>query len=288
MAELNYDVFLSYSSVDRSSARHLATRLALDGLRIWFDEWEIRPGDNIPLKVSQGVEQARVLVLFMTPAFFASEWTSFESYSAVFRDPMNRERRFIPLLAADCQRPLTLAQFRHIDYRARRPEDYEELLVACRQRMQPDVVTAASSRVRIAATQSLGVPHDETTLNKRLSEDVTLRFTYSSAPPGITLPQGPEEVHTTWLEVFRVVGGSLLGECPEYELNTRLRVSFVALPRGVSVFFVHLNEDDFEQVKLTLAAIGLVEPSASQQPTRSDCRHLRLSSLGRDILFTYY
>ena len=58
-----YDVFLSHSSKDKPVVRDLAQRLKSDGLRVWLDEWEIRPGDMIGLKIEQGLEQSRVLVL---------------------------------------------------------------------------------------------------------------------------------------------------------------------------------------------------------------------------------
>ena len=42
-----YDVFLSDSSADKPVVRELAERLRTAGLRVWFDEWNIRPGDHI-------------------------------------------------------------------------------------------------------------------------------------------------------------------------------------------------------------------------------------------------
>jgi hypothetical protein len=45
-----YDVFISHSSKDKAAARDLAERLKSDSLHVWFDEWEIRPGDMIRLK----------------------------------------------------------------------------------------------------------------------------------------------------------------------------------------------------------------------------------------------
>jgi hypothetical protein len=41
-----YDVFLSHSSADKPVVRELAERLCPAGLRVWFDEWIIRPGDH--------------------------------------------------------------------------------------------------------------------------------------------------------------------------------------------------------------------------------------------------
>ena len=57
MAEdFNYDVFLSHNSKDKAIVRDVAERLRADGLRVWFDEWIIKPGDSIPSKVDEGLE----------------------------------------------------------------------------------------------------------------------------------------------------------------------------------------------------------------------------------------
>lgn len=60
-----YDVFLSYSSKDKSSVHPLAERLKQDGLRVWLDEWEIKPGDSIPLKIQHGLEKSHTLLMCM-------------------------------------------------------------------------------------------------------------------------------------------------------------------------------------------------------------------------------
>ena len=98
MAEdFNYDVFLSHSSKDKAIVRDVAERLQADGLRVWFDEWILKPGDSIPSKIDEGLEQSRVLVLCMSAQAFGSEWAQLESYTFRFRDPLNQERRFLPL-----------------------------------------------------------------------------------------------------------------------------------------------------------------------------------------------
>ncbi|HVZ39756.1 MAG TPA: toll/interleukin-1 receptor domain-containing protein [Candidatus Kapabacteria bacterium] len=42
-----YDIFLSHNSKDKLRVRALAERLKGAGLRVWFDEWIIQPGDDI-------------------------------------------------------------------------------------------------------------------------------------------------------------------------------------------------------------------------------------------------
>ena len=96
-SEFKYDVFLSHSTKDKPTAKAIATRLKKDGLRVWFDAWEIRPGDSIPAKIEEGLEASRVRVLCMSAHAFGSDWASLEASTFRFRDPLNKERRFIPL-----------------------------------------------------------------------------------------------------------------------------------------------------------------------------------------------
>jgi hypothetical protein len=89
-----FDVFLSHSSKDKAVVRPLAERLRKDGVKVWFDEWEIMPGDSIPAKIEEGLEHSRVLVLCMSANAFGSDWAQLESGTFRFRDPLNKERRF--------------------------------------------------------------------------------------------------------------------------------------------------------------------------------------------------
>jgi hypothetical protein len=122
LEEFQYDVFLSHSAKDKSVVRPLAERLRQDGLKVRFDEWECpspsgaREGsrrlgegrgaeaDSIPAKIEEGLEYSRVLVLCMSAHAFGSDWVQLESGTFRFRDPLNKERRFIPLRLDDANR----------------------------------------------------------------------------------------------------------------------------------------------------------------------------------------
>jgi len=97
--DFNYDVFLSHSSKDKDIVRAVAERLRADGLRVWpgvfEDEWEIKPGDSVPKKIDDGLEDSRVLVLCMSANAFGSDWTRLESYTFRFRDPLNSAKQNI-------------------------------------------------------------------------------------------------------------------------------------------------------------------------------------------------
>src|SRR5438105_1937482 len=128
----SYDVFLSHNAKDKPRVRRLAERLQQAGLRVWFDEWNVRSGDIIALKVDEGLEQSRVLLLCISPNALASGWVGLERSTAVHRDPANEGRRFIPLLLADCELPSTLRRYKYVDFRQDSDGAFEEVLNACR------------------------------------------------------------------------------------------------------------------------------------------------------------
>ncbi|MFA6972939.1 MAG: TIR domain-containing protein [Gallionella sp.] len=127
-----HDVFLSHSSKDKAVVRIIAERLRADGLLVWFDDWELKPGDSIPAKIEQGLEQSRVLVLCISANAFGSDWAALESGTFRFRDPLNRDRRFIPLRLDGASIKGSLAQFLYIDWQTEPHEQvYTKLLEAC-------------------------------------------------------------------------------------------------------------------------------------------------------------
>ena len=114
--EFTYDVFLSHSAKDKAVVRDVAERFRKDGVKVWFDEWMLKPGDSIPAKIEEGLERSRVLVLCMSANAFGSDWAQLESGTFRFRDPLNKERRFLPLRLDDAPIKGSLAQFLYINW----------------------------------------------------------------------------------------------------------------------------------------------------------------------------
>jgi small GTP-binding protein len=141
-----YDVFLSHSSKDKAIVRPLAERLRKDGIRVWFDEWALKPGDNLPKKIDDALEESRVLVLCMSSQASSSEWARLESGTFRFRDPLNKDRRFIPLRLDESPIKGSLAQFVYVSWlEADRKREYTKLVEACRPPTSQSAADAASS-----------------------------------------------------------------------------------------------------------------------------------------------
>jgi hypothetical protein len=141
--DFKYDVFLSHSSKDKDVAREIAERLRVDGMRIWFEEWEIglfTTKSKRKRKIEEGLEQSRVLVLCISANTFDSEWAQLEAGTFLFRDPLNRERRFIALRLDATPVKNSLVQFINISwFWEGREKEYENLLEACRPISNPEM-----------------------------------------------------------------------------------------------------------------------------------------------------
>jgi small GTP-binding protein len=146
--DFRYDVFLSHSAKDKSIVRDIAERLKKDGIKVWFDEWVLKPGDSIPAKIEEGLEHSRVLVLCMSANAFCSDWAQLESGTFRFRDPLNKERRFLPLRLDDAPIKGSLAQFLYINWLpADREQEYAKLLEVCRSSEERPIFELHDERV---------------------------------------------------------------------------------------------------------------------------------------------
>ncbi|MBI3443825.1 MAG: DUF1883 domain-containing protein [Magnetospirillum sp.] len=81
-----YDVFISHASEDKEEVvRPLAHALANAGLRVWYDEFELRIGDSLRRKIDRGLASSRFGVIVMSASFFTKGWTNYELDGLVTR-----------------------------------------------------------------------------------------------------------------------------------------------------------------------------------------------------------
>jgi hypothetical protein len=74
-----YDVFVSHAGEDKDDlVRPLAERLSGMGLRVWYDESVLKPGDSLRRSIDRGLSKSRFGVVVLSPSFFRKEWPSKE------------------------------------------------------------------------------------------------------------------------------------------------------------------------------------------------------------------
>jgi elongation factor Tu len=73
------DVFISHSGKDKDAvARPLAEALVARGVSVWYDEYELLPGDSLSRKVAEGLRDSCVGLVILSQSFFASGWARWE------------------------------------------------------------------------------------------------------------------------------------------------------------------------------------------------------------------
>jgi len=104
--EFKYELFLGHGPKEAA-----VERLRAYGLHVWLDKWALKPNEHIRTRIEEVLEHSRVLVPCISANAFGSDWTQLAAGTFRFRDPLNTERRFIPLRVDDApiQSPLLRA-----------------------------------------------------------------------------------------------------------------------------------------------------------------------------------
>jgi len=61
--ETQYDLFLSYNSLNAVAVEKIARILKESGLSVWFDQWELKPGDNFLQKLQEQLNKIHAVVI---------------------------------------------------------------------------------------------------------------------------------------------------------------------------------------------------------------------------------
>ena len=87
-----WDAFISYATEDKEDiARPLANALSALGVKIWWDTYEILPGDSIRKSIDHGIGQSRCGIIILSKSFFAKSWTDYELDGLLQQDVAKRK-----------------------------------------------------------------------------------------------------------------------------------------------------------------------------------------------------
>ena len=74
-----FDVFVSHATEDKDAiVRPLAGALQERGLKVWYDEFELRVGDSLRRKIDIGISRSRFGIVVLSRPFFAKGWSQYE------------------------------------------------------------------------------------------------------------------------------------------------------------------------------------------------------------------
>lgn len=114
-------IFISYSHEDREFAERLALALHHAGEDVWWDKWEIVPGDSLIRKIfEEGLSRAKAFILVLSPHSVRSKWVREELDVATVRR-IEGMTRIIPVLRGPVDIPTLLRSLLWVDL----SEDFE-------------------------------------------------------------------------------------------------------------------------------------------------------------------
>ncbi len=168
-AASTHDVFLSYNSRDSEAARQLHALLAGRGLKVWFDQNEILPGDLWLEKLDQGL-LGSPSVVFLLGAHGWGPWAREEMLAAFNRPELRLIPVFLPGAPKAPDLPLFLRSRRWVDLRSGISGEPLELLVRSLLASAPAVLSPRLAAYRDWAVERfrgldlLGLGHGDVQL----------------------------------------------------------------------------------------------------------------------------
>ena len=118
-------VFLSHSSKDKPRVREIAYFLKENGIYVWIDEAEIKIGDSLIKKITDGISEADYLFAFLSNNSINSAWVQEELEIAMNLEIEKKKVVVVPILLEDCDIPSFLKKKVYADMRTASPNNQE-------------------------------------------------------------------------------------------------------------------------------------------------------------------
>jgi hypothetical protein len=97
-AAKTYDLFISHATEDKDDfVRPLAKALEEHGVRVWYDETELKVGDSLRRSIHRGLANSRYGVVVLSSAFFAKNWPQYELDGLVAREMSAGSKVVLPI-----------------------------------------------------------------------------------------------------------------------------------------------------------------------------------------------
>ena len=121
-------VFLSHTSSDKAFVNRLAIDLRGKNVPVWFDKWELKVGDSLSTKISEGINNSGWLAVVLSKKSVESAWVQKELNAALARELRKKEVFVLPIIIDDCDVPIFLQDKVYADFRHSYNEGLDSLL----------------------------------------------------------------------------------------------------------------------------------------------------------------
>lgn len=91
--------------------------LEANGYIPWLDEWDIKVGESIPEKISNGLQEADFVIVILSEDSVSSKWVEREWQTKYWGEIEKGQVNVLPLLLKDCKIPELLKTKKYADFR---------------------------------------------------------------------------------------------------------------------------------------------------------------------------
>jgi len=98
-------IFLCHSHRDKEFARKLARDLSELTIQVWFDEWELQPGDSLHECIGKALVESAFIAVLLTPDSVSSNWCKSELQQGLAAEKRLNRKIVLPLLCKSVQPP---------------------------------------------------------------------------------------------------------------------------------------------------------------------------------------
>lgn len=251
--------FLSYSHSDRGYAEKLGSDLRENGVKVWIDKYEIKPGDSLIRKIfSEGLAKSGFFLILLSVSSTQSKWVAEELDAAMVRK-IEGVVRIIPIIKEACDVPLPLRSLLWVDM----SKEYDE---GIRTLVETIHGVHAKPPVGVAPDYVTDLKHSVGGLSRNAS---TVGFLFVSRPDdeiGFERSYSPKDIHALVTSFSDQEFNDAVDELESYGLVETMKVFGTAPYDFGSVtptyaLFLHFKDDGLgydpeEDIKSVAAAVA--------------------------------
>jgi len=116
--------FISHSAKDKAFVRRLSQDLDREGVTVWLDERQLRVGDSLVERISEGLKDSGYFIIVLSKASVESNWVKAELNASLIEELSDKGTVILPALIEDCDVPVLLRDRKYADFRS----DYDSAL----------------------------------------------------------------------------------------------------------------------------------------------------------------
>ncbi|MDD3416016.1 MAG: toll/interleukin-1 receptor domain-containing protein [Lachnospiraceae bacterium] len=138
-----WDVFISHASEDKDDfVRPLAESLQKCGVKVWYDEFELKMGDSLTESINRGLMKSRYGIIVCSQKFFGKKWSDYEFKSLLMRQ-IDSERVILPIWHNVSKEFIREQSLYLMDIKALSSDiPKEELIDGILQIVRPDIINS--------------------------------------------------------------------------------------------------------------------------------------------------